>query len=348
MKRFWLYLTLALGIGGVFLWLAARDLPWGEAGDWLAAEDPAHLLKWGILFVIGYGISHAARVTRWYYLVRPLQEDVDPRLVHRTCVVGLTAILLLPLRLGELVRPYLLSKRTKLSMSAALGTAVVERVFDGLIVTGLLFVTLATHDGDASSEFARGAGLVSAAIFIPALLVTLLALWSQTFAVSLVRRIAGAVSPKLGDSLAELLGAFIDGFRGLIRARSLAPFVSITAVYWATNAVSMWVLGRFGFGLDLSLWEMTSVLAVVVIGIMIPAGPAGAGNFQFFMLEALALYIALEGTRAVAAGAFAATLHVLQFLIIAAPGLWIMWRDPEARHLVRLSQRARDAEEAAG
>jgi len=342
LKRFWLFFGLATLVGGVFLWLAARSLPWSEVGAWADTRDASHMAMWGVIFVFAFSVSHAARVFRWYYLVRPLGE-VSPGTVHRVCVVGLTAILLLPLRLGELVRPYLLARRTPFAMTAVLGTAVVERVVDGLVVTGLLFVTLATYDGAHSPEFARVTGMISAAIFLPALGMIILAMVSRRRAIALVHSTFGRVSSALGDKLAGLLESFIDGFRALAAGHAVLPFMGITAMYWGANIFSMWLLARFGFGFEVGLWETTTILAVIVIGIMIPAGPAGVGNFEFFTVRGLALFVVLEGTAGVAAGAFAATLHILQFLVIAIPGFVVMWSDPEARHLIRLSREADSA-----
>lgn len=339
--RFWLSFGVANLIGLFFLWLVARELPFAQVSQYLSGADLGQLGLWSVVFILVYAMSHYARVVRWYELIKPLDPELEAGQVHRACLVGLTAIFLLPLRLGEFVRPYLLAKKSaKLSGSALLGTAVVERVIDGLMMTGLLFVTLATYRGDQATSFAMTTGIISALIFVGALTFCLLAIWRLEWTLSLVHKLFGIVSTKLAHKLAGLLGDFIEGFRVLIKAKSLGRFMLLTAIYWATNALSMWLLARFGFGLTLSLWDMTTVLALLVIGIMIPAGPAMAGNFEYFMTRALAMFI---GATALAqATAFAATVHILQFLVICSPGFVIMWLDPNARHLVSLSERARE------
>lgn len=347
MRKFWLYFTIATLIGVVFLWLTARELPWGDVDAWAATVDASHLVVWSLIYIVTYSLCHAARIIRWNELVRPL-GDVDARLVHRVCVVGFTAILLLPFRLGEFVRPYLLARRTPLQMSAVLGTVVVERVVDGLVVTGLLFVTLATYSGTASPAFANTAGIISAAIFVPALVVCLFALWMREPTVRTLRRVGYVVSEKLTDRVLGLLEAFIEGFRGLIEGRALARFLSATSVYWAANVVSMWLLARYGFGFDVSVWDTTTIMAVMVIGLMIPAGPAMTGNFEFFALKSLALFVATEGVAGVQAGAFAALLHILQFVVIATPGFIVMWLDPDTRHLIAMSEAAASENESEG
>jgi hypothetical protein len=342
-SRFVIYFLAANLIGGFFLWLAARELPFEEVLPYFREADLGHLGLWCGAFVLVYIVCHGARVFRWYYLVEPLGE-VEPATVHRVCAVGFTAILLLPLRLGELVRPYLLSLRTKLPMSGILGTAVVERVIDGLLMTGLLFLTLSLYEGGRATAFARTTGIIAAGIFIPALVVCLLALWRRDWTLSVLRAIGNPISEGLTEKATALLEDFIEGFRALVEARHMGRFLWMTVLYWSTNIISLWVLAKYGFELDIGLWEMATVLPILVMGIMIPAGPALAGNFEYFMIKGMGLFLATSaagvGTRV---AVFAATVHVLQFVVIALPGFFIMWVDPEARHLIQLSRQAEEA-----
>lgn len=342
--KFIISFVLANLIGGFFLWLTARELPLTEIKQGIARLDGGHLALWSLVFVGCYVVCHGARIVRWYDLVRPLDPEIPPGVVHRVCLVGFTAILLLPLRLGELIRPYLLSRRTRLSMSAVLGTAVVERVIDGLVMTGLLFVTLATYQGSASTSFAYGAGAISAGVFVGALSFCLGAYWRQAQTVALVHRVFGVVSQGLAGKLAGMLEAFIDGFRALVQARTIGRFLLLTVLYWGSNALSMWVFARYGFGLDVGPWDMVTVMALLVIGIMIPAGPAMAGNFEYFMTRALSLFVVLE-MFGVEVTAFAASVHILQFVVIVVPGFVVMWMDPGSRNLIALSSAASEEEE---
>lgn len=338
-RKFVVSFVLANGIGAFFLWLTARELPLDQIEEGLKRLEGAHLALWSAVFVAVYIVCHGARIVRWYDLVRPLDETIEPMKVHRVCLVGFTAILLLPLRLGELIRPYLLSRRSSLGMSALLGTAVVERVIDGLVMTGLLFLTLATYQGGGSTGFAYTVGAISAAVFLGALSFCLGAYWRRKQTVGLVHKLFGLVSEGLAEKLAGLLEAFIDGFKALVEAKTIGRFLVLTILYWGSNAVSMWLLARWGFGLDVGLWDMVTVMALLVIGIMIPAGPAMAGNFEYFMTRALGLFVVLE-VFGVEVTAFAACVHILQFLVIVIPGFVVMWFDPESRHLISLSGQA--------
>lgn len=339
-RRIVVYFIAANVIGIFFLWLAARDLPFEQIGPYLESADYGLTLFWSGVFVAIYAVCHFARIIRWNHLVQPLGE-VDNRTVHRASAVGFAAILLLPLRLGELVRPSLLARRSDLQMSSLLATAVVERVIDGLFVTGLLFVTLLTYDGGRATGFARTTGWIAAAIFIPALVCCGLALWRRDLAVGIVDALVRPVSETVADWASELLSDFIDGFTALADGGRIGGFLSVTVVYWFVNVVSMWVLARYGFGFDIGLWDTTTVIAILVIGIMIPAGPALTGNFELFLTKGLALFVALDQVGGRVA-VFAALVHVLQFIVIVLPGFWVMWTDPAARHLIQISEDAQE------
>lgn len=343
MTRFLIYFVVANLIGGFFLWLSARSLPFDQLADYVQRADFGHLALWSVVFLLVYLVCHLSRVLRWNDLIQPLGE-VDPWHVHRVCTVGFTAILLLPLRLGELVRPYLLSRQTGLPMASVLATAVVERVIDGLLITGLLFLTLSTYSGDRATGLVVSTGFISAAIFIPALFMCALAYWRRAWALLLIEHTIGRVMPGVAAKLSGMLDAFIGGFKALVQGRAMGRFLFLTLLYWASNILSMWLLARYGFGLELGLWEMATVLAILVIGIMIPAGPAMAGNFEFFVMRGVALFLAVElsdvGTQVMM---FAATVHILQFLVIVAPGMLLMWLDPQSRNLIRMSAEAEQA-----
>src|SRR4029453_16136457 len=71
------------------------------------------------------------RAVRWRFLLRSFAE-VPLRRVLAVSWIGFAAILLMPFRIGEIVRPYMLREKGKVSMSAATGSVVAERAVAGL------------------------------------------------------------------------------------------------------------------------------------------------------------------------------------------------------------------------
>jgi hypothetical protein len=344
--RVWAAGALSVGVGGALLVLAGRALEWEELGRWWGGTDRARVAGAMVGYVGLFGVVHLLRLWRWKYLLGHL-GDFKLGAILRATAVGSAAILLLPLRLGELVRPYALSRETGCAMSAALGAAVVERVVDGLCIALLLFATLATYEGGGSTAFVGALGWLALAVFSGALGVCLLALWRRAWTLSVLRGLLSRVSVGLALKVEGLLGDFLDGVQGLRQGRSLLGFLAMTLGYWGLNGASIAFLAKVGFELPLGVWDGMTVLAILVVGIMIPAGPALAGNYEWFTLQALGLFASPAQVGAQGAACVAA-MHALQFLVQVLPGVVLAWGRGGVLGLRREAQGAAQAGGAGG
>ena len=133
-------LLVSLGLAAGFGWMLARGgLP--LIPDRIAFE---RLHPWAIpAYMVTLVIVHTLRAVRWRHLLRPL-GDVPLRTVVSVAWLGFAAVLFLPLRMGEFVRPYLMGKRSPVRGWAAAGTVAGERVLDGLMLSLVLFGALSS------------------------------------------------------------------------------------------------------------------------------------------------------------------------------------------------------------
>jgi uncharacterized protein (TIRG00374 family) len=295
MKR--LVQTLAgLAISAFALWLTLRGKDLGVI--WAAIRGADYRYLWpyvGILLAI-----HLVRTVRWGILLEPVAKIPFARL-NATSAVGFMALVLLPFRLGEFARPYLVAERPRLRVSAALSSVVVERVVDG-VFTGVLLVIalLAVPDGTPGVDVLRVGGVVVSLGFAALLAFLVGAYRNRELAVRLTARILGPISPRLAARLSGMMDAFIHGLRLVPSRRKVAAFFALTAAYWGLNGYGMRLLA-LGFGFDLSLVATATVLGVLVVGVMIPAGPGMVGTFQGAVIVALSLFapheaVATHGT----------------------------------------------------
>ncbi len=278
----------------------------GEVWDSIRQVDPWLVVAYFGLFLV----VHVARLLRWVVQVRPLGER-DWKKVFRICAVGFAAIIIFPLRVGELVRPWLLARESEhVSFSEALGTAIVERVIDGLLMTLVLFFAIVTAPGVAS-PLLRNAGWVSLGVFGGAAFGLILFTVRRSVAIRLIDIVFGTISVGLADRLKTLLEGFVGGVGSLTRSGALGPYLFFTAMYWGLNGFGLW-LWAGAFGIELPLIAGYGLLGVLVVGLMIPAGPGFFGNFQLFLGEGLRLYSTAPGASA-AGFAFSLTLNLMQF-----------------------------------
>ncbi len=249
-------------------------------------------------------VVHFLRALRWRHLLRPIAPAIRRRTVLAASWVGFTAILLLPLRAGEVVRPWLIRDGKRVTMSSALGTMGAERVIDGLIVTLVLagalglvprLSPLPDHVGNLKVPVAAipAAGYVALFVFVAAFGAMAVFYFARDFARRLTRATVGLVSPRLADKLASIVEGIAEGLHFLAGPRYAIPFLLETFTYWAINACGMWALG-IACGLQMSFGHACAVMGVLAVGILVPAGPGLFGAFQVATYGALAMYFSPE------------------------------------------------------
>jgi glycosyltransferase 2 family protein len=307
-----LLLSLLISLGFVAWSLRGKDL--GQVWDQLKAANYLYLIPYlAILLVI-----HVIRTVRWGMLISPLARMPFRRL-NAVSAVGFMALIVLPLRLGEFARPYLIRVPGKISATAAMASIVVERVLDGLMVAALLVLLLLRVPGGGEHvEWVRRGGDLMFAFFFGLLIFLVVAYLAHGFALKLIRGTLGRLAPRAGEKACYLLDSFIQGLRSLPSVRQQLAIVALTAVYWGLNGLGMLVLA-LGFGIHLGLFQVFTVLGVLVIGVMLPAGPGMAGTFQFFTQLGLSLF--LPESENARAAAFANVLWACQFAQQVALGL---------------------------
>jgi hypothetical protein len=215
--------------------------------------------------------------------------------------IGFGAILLSPLRSGEIVRPYLITRRSKVRFWEAAGTVGAERVIDGLVLSVVLFagLQLATplsplpdHVGSLPVPAAAvpKAAYFALALFMIAFALMGLFFFARDFARRATFAVIGLVSRDLAAAFARVVERVAEGLRFLPSARHTAPFLFETLVYWGVNVLGVALLA-WGTGLEgVTLAQAAVTVGCVGVGILVPAGPGYFGAFQLSTYMALAMY----------------------------------------------------------
>lgn len=318
-------LGLSLGMLALCMWLVWPDagvraqlgaafdaLDFGTFAPYLAAYL-------GMLVVI-----QLTRALRWNFLLAPLGVRIPNGPLLAISSVGFMAILALPARLGEFVRPGLMRKRG-ISASAALGTVAVERIVDGLLVSLFVFVAFFALRGPYSPGWMMPTAYAALGIFALAMVFLIGALkWPEKsvrfwLKLSLLPRIA----PRIANVIETKALEMIRGFEVMRDTPNLVKFVAWSLVYWALNGLCVYVLAK-GFGLPLTIVGGFATMGLVAVGITLPNSPGLVGQFQWFTLLGLSLYLPGSATKGSeiygTAFAFANVHYGLQVLWYVACG----------------------------
>ncbi|MCK5688000.1 flippase-like domain-containing protein [Myxococcota bacterium] len=331
MMRNIIRLLMTLVVSGALLVWAY----WKVDVDAMLASIKNINLGYASIFALSLIVIQLCKILRFDALIRPF-ATLSLRSLFRVSGLGLMLVLLLPLRLGEFARPFLLKQESGAPMSAGLGAVVVERVIDGLLVTLLFFVTTMW----IGEKYTVPAGLYAAAwislgIFSGATVAILLIHFAGDFIPRLLSRILGPILPGLVDKLVSMSESFIKGLAALANPRALGVFVGYTLVYWAANALGLWAM-MLAFGWDLPPVSGFALLSIVVIAIMVPAGPGFLGTFQ----GAIRVGLAIFGVEATGAAAYSTLVYPMTLLVVIGFGLpFVFGKEKESvKGIISLSQ----------
>ena len=225
------------------------------------------------------------RSLRWGVILSPL-EKVDQFSLFSVTSVGFLAIVAIPARLGELARPYLISKKSDIRMTSALGTIFVERVFDSftiLIMAAfvIFFIPLPSWLTEASLFFF----LISMAVL--AMMIFMIVKRETSFKVinPFIKRLPDRYAKKLN----HLIHHFIDGLKIITHTRGLIYVIFLSGLIWLIGVLVIYIL-FFAFGFHLPPVAAFVLMIILIIGITIPTAPGFVGNWHFFCVLSLSLF----------------------------------------------------------
>lgn len=277
-----LRLFVALGVSGACLYYATRGTDWAGVARLIGAARPAWVLGVVLLSLA----CHLLRAQRWRILLRPVVDAPYGAAVSAT-LVGFGASMVLPLRLGEIVRPALLARRTGIALTPAVASIVVERLLDMLlvvmcfVVVTLLFPTLASYRGMAIALGAGGATALGLLYYMAR---------HRARADRLVERFVGRLPLRIQRVLRPIAYGVLDGARGLGDARTLAGVLVLSAILW-TLITGTYLLSFIAVDLQVPLVQASlATVVIVAVFVFLPQGPGFVGTWQAACVVSLALF----------------------------------------------------------
>lgn len=227
----------------------------------------------------------------------------------------------LPFRLGELGRVYLMSKKAHLGFWAVFSSVLLERVLDLAMAAGLLLSTLPFVVG---ATWAREAAIVAAGLVVLGLFILYLLARYRDWAMRLFNRWM-VRWPRLREMAGERLDAFFNGLTVITNTRLFLLAIGWMLLNWLVSLVQYYVmLGAF-FDDPEFIWAAFS-LGVAAMGIAAPSSPGAVGVMEISLVGALALF-RLDSSTALA---FAFTTHLIQYLLTGVLGAYGLFKDGQS------------------
>jgi len=297
----------------VFLYLALRDIQWNSLAEVFQRTRAVPLLLCVVFTLLG----HYMRAFRWKIMMLPV-KDIRTNSLFSATVIGLMANNLLPARLGEVVRAYVLGREEQVSRTASFASIVFERIVDVFTLLLLLWIMLMRIDGP---PWLQSSGILILGLNIAVFVMILLMVKYKERCLVVIARLSGPLPDRIQTKIESSSAAFISGLGAAGRASSLIPIALTSILVWGFAILGTW-FALESLDLPVPVEASLTLLIFVSLGTMIPSAPAYLGTFQYACIVALALY-QIDKSEALA---FSLLFHASQFLPTTLVGLFFMWK----------------------
>ncbi|MBP7341676.1 MAG: lysylphosphatidylglycerol synthase transmembrane domain-containing protein [Smithellaceae bacterium] len=301
-------LLLGIGLGVLLVWFSVRGLDFQQTVSHLKNIS----LDWAVVSLFFIVLMQALRSYRWGVMLEPM-EKIPQFTLFAVTSVGFLAIAAIPARIGELARPYLISQKSSIKMSSALGTVVVERVLDSLAVLTVTVIVIVFQD---LPSWMIKSGILFFILTLAMIAFIVGLVWQRQTAVAVIDRILRRLPGRLGEKVNSVIHHFIDGFQIITNVRRLLYLLFLSAVVWLIDAAAIYAL-LAAFGFDLPLLAAFVVMVILIAGIAIPTAPGFIGNWHYACILGLSLF----GVAKPEAFSFALVYHFLSMLVLLVLGL---------------------------
>ena len=321
MKKTDLKFWIGIGISLFFMALLFRKIDFRQLVAALGSVDYLYI----VLAVLFTFVSYFFRAVRWKYLLIS-EKHIPFSSLYSATIIGYMANNLLPARLGEFVRAYLLARREELKTPTVFASLVIDRLFDGFTVLLILLSTLfliKLPQGMEDAGMLLKTGGAAMFLIYTGVLVFLFFLKRQTIrTLSFVGFILKPFPQRISDRLIPMLGSFISGIRMSSRGGHIAAVVLCSLCIWFFCILPVDLVLK-GFNIHLPFTASMFILVLLVFAVMVPASPGFIGTYHYACFRGLSLFGVTE-SKAVS---IALVLHGTAFFpVIILAGLYYLWR----------------------
>ncbi|MDA2916352.1 flippase-like domain-containing protein [Nitrospinae bacterium AH_259_B05_G02_I21] len=313
------HLWVGVLVSGLLLAIIAWTIDVREAVRALAAAD----VRWVGPALVILGISLGVRAWRWRFIMAPVKL-INTHRLFSAMMIGFMGNNLLPARVGEFMRAYVIGKTQRVSASASLATVVVERLFDGFTLLAMLLVSvLVLHfpvESERLTHHIRTAGWLAFGFYLAVLAVCVLLRLYQAPTRRGILAVLSFLPQRWRAKTAEVLDGFVQGLEVVRGGWHLVPILALSIAAWSIQAVAIWLV-LLAFHLKLSLGASFFILAVQSFGVMIPSSPGFIGTFHAASILAMTAY----GVGREVALSASIVMHLLFFMPVTVVGLIYLW-----------------------
>jgi glycosyltransferase 2 family protein len=315
MKR-WLF-WIGIIISAVLLYFSLGKLQLSDV--WETIKTARFL--WVIPGIAVYFMGVYARSWRWHYLLKPLKKISTPKMFPMV-TIGYMGNNIYGYRIGEVLRAIILKRHEEVPISASLATVIIERVFDGVVMLGFIFLNLpelakVTQDSGYIGNIQQVA-IYGSALFFGALAIFLLAaMVPQVTGKVIDWSVAHLLPARFREKVGGVAHKFLDGLESLRSPKDVLMVFVTSIVIWLFETGKYWFV-MHAFNFEVSFFALMLMNGIVNLATTLPSAPGYLGTFDAPGIAVLVAY----GVPANIAAAYTLVLHAALWLPITALGAY--------------------------
>ena len=274
-------LLLGFVISFIFLYFTFSEVNFSNIGLQLKEVNPKFLLYALIVCLLNLYL----RSLRWGYILRST-FIFNQKFLFPVSSIGIAAITILPLRLGEIVRPLLISKNSNINFSSALASIVFERILDTFMILTLLSIVIFFS---SVPDWVYNAGLGLLFLISLIFLMIIFVYFNKDKTEAIFSKLSIIFPDKFVGSAQRIFNSFFKGLDILSKPLDIFITVLISIFIWLSYGLIVYLMFSF-HSFDLPIIAAYSVVVLTFLATSLPAAPGFLGTFQYGCFLALTGY----------------------------------------------------------
>ncbi|MFT5194386.1 MAG: hypothetical protein ACI85U_001393 [Candidatus Promineifilaceae bacterium] len=308
-KKSWLSLAIGLLISAISIIMLVWLIDVREAAHEISTAD------YKLVFFGGLGqvLFLVLRTFRWRFI---LNNQVSWPKVFHIQNIGYMLTMLLPFRLGDLIRAFLIGKVKPLNFMQGASSMVLERILDLLVIVIIFpFAISGLIELPNSVRLAANVAGVAAIVGVGVLIF-------MANMPGLVRQIATWILDRIPFFKTEIwlerLDGILVGLDSLTRFKSTLYLLLISFIIWIPIIYSYWII-MHAVGIPATLSIAMYTVCIAAFGVALPSSPGQIGVFEAAV--SLALVSVVGQSISATAASFGIIYHTVQFLLLLIVGI---------------------------
>ncbi len=273
-------LVVGIFVSIVFVYFSFRGVEFDKVLTAFKNSKHFFLIPAMALFLL----ASLLRSLRWGVILSPIERISQRKLFPIVCV-GQMGVTLIPMRIGEFIRPHLVNVESKIPLSSALATILMERLFDALTILSILF--LITFNSTLPDWLVK-TGYVSMLALAVLLFFVLLLYFKPESTIKFSSPLLRIFPQKYQVKFEGMIHNFAEGFKIISSPKRLVYILFLSFSVWGSFGLGIYALFFFS-NFQLTLIDALIVLVCTIIGVSIPAAPGMVGNFHYASIVALSI-----------------------------------------------------------